>query len=116
MSMTWAGVKGESGSAGKKRKIEMQHIPIVDTVNQINEALKELEEEIQPREGMSSKALRERAKSIASIGVDNFKGELLRSCFSIAMAITTFADELDAPTGWGIRQRGQQKRRIDGLR
>lgn len=67
------------------------------TGEKIRNNLELLEGEVSPSEAMSSGALRERAKAIASVGLENFTGELLSRCFAISVAIVDFANELDEP-------------------
>ena len=66
-------------------------------MKKFNESLAKLEQEITTTGNMTSKALRERAKIIAGIGVDHFAGELLRRCLAISAAIVDFAKKLDDP-------------------
>lgn len=67
-------------------------------MKQFKESMDKLEEEITSLGEMSSHALRKNAKTIACIGLDHFKDELLDRCLSISATIVAFVEELEEPS------------------
>lgn len=68
-------------------------------MKQLVETVDKLADEIGLTGALTEERLRSRAKTIACVGLDHFKDELLDRCLDISKAIVAFSEELINPGG-----------------